>query len=339
MEISLQASLAKGCPPLISCSDFDTQGPSRFEDEYLTADPADVPYESNDVNRRNLIANALRLTFPVRLKVVKLLNDLESGGGTYEDALKLDVEVLDVIMHRYLSSLHMPFFGISLHESAYAFSRKIVIDTAIKIWCATWPSTSINSADIPGTSTTANENNLFPRFVLNGSGFFRTVAVQAACVISAELIAQLQEDQGLSPTPLRRDLLSVMEEAKTWHLRSIQSGETSAKGHLLATLMAAQLEGLRKGLDRGQLGRFLVEATERSGEISLPILEGLERTTRAGHQGVNGTGPPVFEERSDILPGLTGEWDFTMPDAIFTDSDGSPDWSFGVGTMQGLSFW
>lgn len=185
--------------------------------------------------------------------------------------------------------------------------------TAIKIWCATWLSPFINSTDVPGTSTTADEVDLFPRFVFNGSGFFRTVAIQAAFVISAELIAQLQEDQGLGPTPLRRDLLSVTEEAKTWHLRTIRSGETSAKGHLLASWMAAQLEGLRRGLDRDQLGRFLAEAAEKAGETCLPILEGLEKATRGGdiRQGVEGTFPPV-EGRSESLPDLTGEWDFTV---------------------------
>lgn len=366
LEISLQASMAKGCPPLISIQDFDTQSPLDLEDEDIVADPADIGLgkPSNGFTQVS-IANALRQTFPVRLKVTKFLNDLDSGIGTYEEALKLDTEVrlvfkelrqrlracipdenlssslrrpsfavqaVESIMHRYLSSLHMPFFGASLHESAYAFSRKVVVDTSLKIWCAAWPPSCINPASL--STAVPPEDDLFFRLVRNGSGFFRTVAAQAAFVIPAELRAQLQEGLGLGPTPLRQDLLSVTEEAKTWCLRCIEAGETSAKGYLMASMMAAQVEGQRKGLNRDQLGRFLVETVERSGEICLPVLEDLEKRSRPEdtRQDLDATGTGEGE----ILPGLTEDWNFTMPDVIFTDIDGAMDWSFGGVTMQGL---
>lgn len=368
LEISLQASMAKGCPPLISDQDFDTQGALNLEDEDIVADPADGGFGKPSTGFTQVsIANALRQTFPVRLKVTKFLNDLDSGIGTYEETLKLDTEVrlafkelrqrlracipdenlssslrrpsfavqaVESIMHRYLSSLHMPFFGASLNQSAYAFSRKVVIDTSLKIWCAAWPPSCINPAK---SSTVVAEDDLFPRLVRNGSGFFRTVAVQAAFVIPAELKAQLQEGLGLGPTPLRQDLLAVTEEAKTWCLRCIEAGETSAKGYLLASIMAAWVEGQSKGLGGDQLGPFLVETVERSGETCLPVLEDLERRSRPEDTRQDpdamGTG------EGEILPGLTEDWNFTMPDAIFTDIDGVMDWSFGSGTMQGLCPW
>lgn len=345
LEISLQASMAKGCPPLISNHDFDTQSPLDLDDEDIAKDPADVGLDKLNYGfTRVSIANALRRTFPVRLKVAKFLNDLEPGIGTYEEALKLDAEVrfafkelrqslracipdktlssslprpsfavqaVDFIMHRYLSSLHMPFFGASLHESAYTFSRKIVIDTSLKIWCAAWPPSCINP---PNSSTALAEDDLFSRLVRNGSGFFRTVAAQAAFVIPAELGAQLQEgQQGLGPAPLRQDLLAVTEQSKTWCLRCIEAGETSAKGYLLASIMAAQVEGQRKGLGRDQLGRFLVQTVERSGEICVPVLEDLERKTRPEGMGqdLDGTGTGEGGPLG-ILPGLTEDWNFTV---------------------------
>ncbi|KUI61575.1 hypothetical protein VP1G_08719 [Cytospora mali] len=372
LELSLQASMTKGCPPLISICDFDTQSPLNLEDDEITPDSADVGSERpiSDYTRVS-IPNALRLTLPARLKVAKFLNDLESDSGTYEAALKLDAEVrsafkelrqrlrtclpdgnspsglprptfaiqaVDFIMHRYLSSLHMSFFGVSLQEPAYAFSRKVVVDTCLNIWCAAWPSSSIHSAS---HSAVVDEDDLFSRIIRNGSGFFRTVAAQSAFIVPAELGAQLREDQGMGPTPLRRDLVDVMEEAKTWCLRCIRAGETSAKGYILASLIAAQVEGLKRGLDRDQFGRFLVETVEQAGKTCLPILEDMEKRARSEdmREDVNGMGTDEGGGSYDFLPGLTSDWDFTMPDSIFTDNDGTMDWSLGGGTMQGLSFW
>ncbi|KUI72326.1 hypothetical protein VM1G_07544 [Cytospora mali] len=368
LEISLQSSMAKGCPPLISNRDFDTQSPLNLEDDDITADPVATGFERpvSDYTRVS-IPNALRLTIPARLKVAKFLNNLESNSGTYEAALKLDGEVrsafkelrqrlrtclpdglprptfaiqaVDFIIHRYLSSLHMPFFGVSLKESSYAFSRKVVVDTSLKIWCAAWPASAINSAT---HSAAVDEDGLFSRLVRNGSGFSRIIAAQSAFIVPAELGAQLQEDQGMGPTPLRRDLVDVMEEAKTWCLRCIRAGETSAKGYILASLVAAQVEGLKRGFDRDQFGRFLVETVEQAGKTCLPILEDMEKRARSEdtREDVDEMGTDEGGGSYDFLPGLTSDWDFTMPDAIFTDNnDGTMDWSLGGGTKQGLSFW
>lgn len=357
LEVGLQASMAKGCPPLISDHDFDTQTPLNLEDEDLTANTVNVGLEDMNNNyTRVSIAIALRRTFPVRLEVAKYLNDLGSDSGTYEEALKLDVKLrsafkelrqslrkctperntpaglqrptfaiqaVESIMHRYLSSLHMPFFGLSLYESAYAFSRNVVVDCSLKIWCAAWPSSSIIHPASPTSAGHQAGDGTFARLTVNGSGFFRTIAVQAASVVPAELAAQLREDQGgMGPAPLRQDLLAVTEEAKTWCLRCIGAGETSAKGYLLASMMAAQVQGLRKGLGRDQLGRYMLEVVEQAGEICLPILEDLERETRStdtrhgvDEMGTDEEGPP------GDLPGLTEDWDFTVskmgPQAIY----------------------
>ena len=40
---------------------------------------------------------------------------------------------------------------------------------------------------------------------------------------------QLQEDDSLGPITLRRDLLSVLYDAKNWNLQCIEAGETNIK--------------------------------------------------------------------------------------------------------------
>jgi hypothetical protein len=132
-----------------------------------------VPKPEEDFTQVS-IAIALRKPFPLRLAVTKFLNDLGSN-GTYEETLRLDAELrasyktlcrtlqgcnsytraspsrfelraVDFLMYRYLSSLHIPFFSPALHETTYTFSRKIAVETSLKIWCAAYPSSSIMAA-------------------------------------------------------------------------------------------------------------------------------------------------------------------------------------------------
>ena len=158
LEVTLQSSLTFGGPPLISLDDSDTEPPSNLDDEQLmTEDPVPIPQPEDHFTQMS-IAIALRKMFPLRLAIAKSLNDIGSN-GTYEEALRLDTDfraackrlyrsiqactgpspsrfatsVVDFIIHHYLSSLHVPFVGLAVHEAAYAFSRKVVIETSLKI--------------------------------------------------------------------------------------------------------------------------------------------------------------------------------------------------------------
>jgi len=151
LEITLQSSMDSGGPPFVSLDDFDAAPPSNFDDDQLMTD--DAVSKPEDEFTQTSIAVGLRKTFPLRLAITKFLNDIGSN-GSYEETLRLDTElrasyktlcqtlqacntstgrslsqfetrVVDVIMCRYLSSLHIPFFGSSLHEAAYAFSMKL----------------------------------------------------------------------------------------------------------------------------------------------------------------------------------------------------------------------
>ncbi|KAL4865220.1 hypothetical protein BDV12DRAFT_200342 [Aspergillus spectabilis] len=159
--------------------------------------------------------------------MVAFLNDLAST-GTYEETLKLDAELraayralgqtlracsksstcpsffpyevkaIDFLIDRYFLALHVSYFGPALHGTAYAFSQRAVVESSLKIWRAT---------------TAPAEDNL-PRLVACSSGFYPTVTIHAALLITVELRAQLVEDDSICPAPLRPDLLSVLDEAK-----------------------------------------------------------------------------------------------------------------------------
>ncbi|KAL2854505.1 hypothetical protein BJY01DRAFT_257922 [Aspergillus pseudoustus] len=338
LELNLQTSLTSGGAPLISLCDFDTLPPQNLDDDQLDV-PGAIPKPTGEFTQAS-VAIELRRTFPQRLAVVRFLNDLASS-GSYEEALQFDTELraayrgltqtlrecsrsdtyassfdfeikaIDFIMNRYISALHVPYFAPSLHgpvarRTKYAFSRKTVIDCALKIWRA----------------ATSPLHEPLPRLVTCSVGFYPSVAIHAAFLTAIELRAQLQEDDSLCPAPLRPDLWSVLEEAKAWCLRVLAAGETNVKGYLLVSLVAAHVEGVMRGLGKEDMAALLVRAVEGVGEVCVPMLEGL----MAG-LGADVGGGELLQDHAGSGYGVV-DWDFLAPDAAF-DFDAEPmSWMF-----------
>ena len=332
LEIVVQSSIAEGASPLLSLVDFNTTAPANIDDEELmTEHPmSKSQLEATDVS----VAIALRETFPVRLAITKFLNDLNSR-GTYEETLKLDAElksaciamrdtlralhsstnaslapfalhVVHFIKHRWLSALHVPFFGPSLQKSTYAYSRQTVMQTSLKMWCLVYPSTAVRA-----THPHSNENDLngddLERFTQNGSGFFRSATIQALFLLAIELKAQVLEEDGIGPIPVRHDLMSVLEETKTWALKCMQAGETNVKGYWTLCAVHAQIEGLLKGLKADDLSDHVVNAAKQAEETSLQILGGM------AYQDDTQINNDMLHDPSPWKAGETLEdWDFAV---------------------------
>jgi hypothetical protein len=331
LEFNLQTSLTSGGAPLISLAEFDTAPPSNLDDEQLEVQDS-VPKPDGEYTQ-STIAIELQRTFPQRLAVVKFLNDLPST-GTYKETLRLDTELraayralnqnlracrtshtcpspesfpyktkaLDFVMNRYISALHVPYFSAALHGDGngtpYAFSRKTVIDCALKIWRATTPT---NSPD---------ESNSLSRLATCSAGFYPSVAIHAAFLIAVELRSQLEEDDSLCPIPLRPDLLCVLKEAKAWGWRVIEAGETNVKGCLLISLVAAHVESLMRGVEKEEMAGLLVGAVEDVGEVCVPLLEELvaaqDREIEAGEM------QPEAVPLTDISADVDADWNFSV---------------------------
>ena len=328
LELCLQSAMTSGGPPLVSLQDFDTQPPGNFDDDQLTTEEP-IPRPEREFTQMT-VARALRKTVALRIAVTKYLND--TGCQTkHEDALRLEKElrashrnlaktlvscgrsssaststsspfafrVADLIMHRYILSLHIPFLDRALHDSAYAYSRKAAVDCALKIWCAAFPASSIVTSRNQGPE---GEDAILARLIKCGTGFFRYVSFQSIVIVALELRAQIRENDGLGPAPLRRDLLSMLEEGKTWSIQCIEVGETSVKGYLLYSLMLAWIEALMQGASKEELQVLLLKAAEEAGDTGLRVLQGLAEE-----------GPPggVTEELDDL------SW--TTPGGLFSD--------------------
>ena len=364
VELCVQASIGYGGAPLLSMDDFDTKPPANLDDEQLMLSDENrdaPPLPPTDARRTQMsVAVALRGTLPARLAIARQLNS-HSSRISYDETLRLAVELrtahremarmlqasaatstpggwranrfelqaVDYIIHRYFLALHVPFFEASLHEATYAFSRKVVVETSLKVWLAAWPpdfasasgahkSAALDDSDedVEGDETNAPAGpHALARLILCSGGFFRTSAIQATVAIAVELKAQLAEEDGLGPATLRPDLLAVMDGARAWSLRCVSAGETSIKGYLLSGLIAAQLRALVRGDAPEVLLAKMVRAAEEASETCLPILEAMLAAAELAGGSASGAGALDGADGdllSGVSPAVTDDWDFTV---------------------------
>jgi hypothetical protein len=307
LELAVQSSLASGGPPLLSLDDFDTKLPSNLDDEQLETEDA-VPRPEDQFTQVSL-AIALRELLPVRLAYVKFLNDLRSP-GTFEETLRLDAalraaykviarklqcikssvdpcssqfgfQTIDLLIQRYLLAIHVPFFGPAFTQTTFAFSRKVAVEAALKIWHIVRPCGS-HEVDQHGVITSSQASNDMTRFAASGAGIYRLAATQASLLIAVELRTQLLEGEGFGPLLIRPDLLAVLRGAAEWNLHCIHVGETGIKGYLLSRLLLAQVNALIDKTNGDEIPRLLVKAAIEAEETAISILE-----TMAGQSQVD----------------------------------------------------
>ncbi|ETS84627.1 hypothetical protein PFICI_02652 [Pestalotiopsis fici W106-1] len=362
LEVCVQSSLTSGGPPFFGCNDFDTEPPGNFDDDQLGTEDA-LPKPDDQFTQVSL-SRALRKLFPARIAIVKSLNDLHST-GTYEETLRLDdqlrslyknvartlqpfrsslgwtssqfgAQMIDHLVQRYFLSLHVPFYGPSLNvaQTAFAFSRKVLIEASLKIWYNLYPQL-LNPNGPSATDGDLFSGSDFARVTAAGGGVPRLAANQAALLIGTELEAQVKEHESLGgPISIRPDLFAVLQKAVDWQLHCNRIGETNIKGHLITYMLAAQVNALMLGTAKGETGPLLVKAAIEAEELSIPLLEAIasekqdELSTDASYSGSLSTPASM-------------DWDLMMTDALL-DAGGDMDtmgWQFSDDNMKGDTFW
>ncbi|GLI81624.1 hypothetical protein PoHVEF18_010009 [Penicillium ochrochloron] len=334
LELSLYSSMESGGNPLLSLEDFDTDLPQNLDDEQIMPENPILNPENSYTHMS--IALALRKMFSIRLAIAKRLNGISDHSG-YTETLRLDAELrasyknackhlqaqssesaaspsefqkrlLDFTLRRYLVALHTPYFRASQHESTYAYSRKVIVESSLKIWnCVFYnPSTAMSAGCVEGGRP---ENHDFWRLALCGNGGLRTCAAQACFLIAADLRTQLEEDEGLGPITLRPDLLLAIIDCKSWSLDALRAGETNAKGYMFLEMVSTLLDGLKSGLRKEQLSPMLVTSAEEALANCIVIFEEM----MSGGSDEIGTS---LDEMTDLasysLPELISDWGFLV---------------------------
>ena len=359
LEIALQSSINSGGPPLISLDEFDTEPPGNYDDDQLTGVQGDMPLPKPDGHfSQTTIAISLRSMFPQRLAIVKYLNNLSSR-SSYAETLKLDADLreafknltrtlqacktppthdpargqgpsdlelrsLDILLRRYYIALHSPFFAPALKEAEFAFSRRVVVESAIRLWRAAFPTPLACS---PDDDAGDDRSDPLARLATSGTGQFRGVVIQGFIAIAAELNALLKEEGlGLGPGPaeVRPDLLMALRDYKVWSWRAIESGETNTKGYMMACLVYAQVEAARRGLGQEEAAMVVIKEAEEAEERALVFLQETER------RGRQPQGEGVVEAGSDGVGGSlvatpdlgVEDWDYMVSSGLWSVESG-----------------
>ncbi|CAK7265701.1 hypothetical protein SEPCBS119000_001652 [Sporothrix epigloea] len=174
LEIVLQSSLDSGGPPLLSMSDFDALPPANFFDDQLIEKSSATASGAATTTPKPLatftntsIQIALLKSFPIRLAIARYVNDFR-GGGSYDEILRLNSELrsacqalaatiqsyrpsvsagklkptkfqlhlVDHLTHRFFLSLNQAYLAASQNDPKYYFSRKVSVDTSLKLYQA-----------------------------------------------------------------------------------------------------------------------------------------------------------------------------------------------------------
>lgn len=336
LEIALQTSIDSGGPPLISLQDFDACAPANCDDDQLTDDEVPITASPPDKFTDMSMALALRTSFAARLAIARTLNEI-SIQHTYDDIIRLHSHLSavykslsqtlqrytsserqptafqrrqgDFLVRRYFMALHLPYFRPAMNEPTYAFSRKTVVETSVKLYSTVFPLAASSPRSVQSLvndlGTTSVGLDDLARFATCGSGFSRSILSQAAMAIGFELQNQLQEDDGLGlPTP-RADLLNIFRDSVSWLHRRIRAGETNVKGFLIETALLAQIEGLMKGLK----GEELTDGIVRAGMES--VREGFELLRlQAGPRPDENTIANDTQFNFDPVIAMDGDWEY-----------------------------
>jgi hypothetical protein len=230
-------------------------------------------------------------------------------------------ETIDFIMNRYINSLHLPFFNASLHEAVYAFSRKAIFDSSLKVWTLACPNRNFLNAQWPSTDLASvspyasNETDL-ARICRCGAGFFRASAFHSSLYLAVELRAQLQEED----TVPRPDLVHIIDDAANMYLRCIEAGETGIKGYLLFGILAAQVDGIKRRVSKEEMPALLGRALEDTIERAMPVLERL-----AGQDQGSGTDSGFKDFDIEVSPDFMEDWNMAVSDVFDFDKIGTFD--------------
>lgn len=88
LELTLQSSMDSGGPPMVSLEECDTHAAKNCDDEDIGESSGNFLSQPAEKLTDMSVALIFRESFPIRLTVVKFLNNMKSK-GTYKETLRL----------------------------------------------------------------------------------------------------------------------------------------------------------------------------------------------------------------------------------------------------------
>ncbi|KAK0722143.1 hypothetical protein B0T26DRAFT_641820 [Lasiosphaeria miniovina] len=251
---------------------------------------------------------ALFKSFATRLTIANLINDpqVSSKSPKYHETLRLSTELvaenralmqrlrsfpsdelgaegvsifqfrlLEITMNRYLLALHLSWWRDGLHSPTHYFSRKTSVDAALTL-VALARNTTVDQ--VPDNGLSPEQQHLAPtssasdfdRFIICGSGFPRSMLIQACLVVSLEYLSRKEEDRNNLGTVVKSpsgeaELHAVFDWVTDWWKNRIRAGETNIKSYVFGPMLIPYVDVLESGTD-SEAGTALImqQATGRA---------------------------------------------------------------------------
>ncbi|KAJ6443153.1 fungal specific transcription factor domain-containing protein [Purpureocillium lavendulum] len=339
LELNLQSAFESGGFPLLQRTDYDTRPPANIDDELLgdETDGEQPIGEPPEVPTQTSVHIAVLKSFPLRLDLLKKANDF-GRGQSYDEVLRLNseltkacrelsqrllslrskvtghgpaqintfhVSMAELYLYRFFHALHQTVIAKSFDDHRYYFSRRMCLDSALKLM-------HIYGLSGPHPLHPADGFADFHRTITSGSGMFRYIPVQALFYISVELIHQKKGQSaslGYLPSLGDSDLRSCLEAAVSWTINRVRAGETNIKIHCFIAATLGHVDALTAGLDDKAIDDTIIS---RATDSALRCLEALKEVAK--REGISSE-----EESNDI-----GE----MSDVADVQLDWMEDWAW-----------
>jgi hypothetical protein len=308
LELNLQSSYDAGGPPLLSSKHYDTRLPANLNDDQLSDEPdADrQPTGDPEALTDMSVQLALQKSYPLRLLIIKHVNEFRSK-ESYSETLRLNSELtkacrtltetlaalsqaqrhqpriifthfhsalVQILTYRCFLSLHQPMVARSNDDPTYYYSRKVSLDSSLKLAQICGLSTLRYGTYPPGGSN--DPVTSLNRLITNGSGLFRVVPTQTLFSVALEFIKKSEEQRdslGGLPTMGYGELRSVLNAAQVWCERRILAGETNVKGYCFVGASIALADALELGLSKEETDKTIIDVGTRVGNKSYELLK------------------------------------------------------------------
>lgn len=286
LDLVVQASLDAWMPPRISFDDFDTEPPSNINDDDMNESTVEIMPAPRATFTTTSTQLALLESFPVRLRIVQVLNGLHSD-PSYSDVLTISSKLtealrrssnssmtrlddqdgamhsmtpfhrslLDYLVRRFMIPLHYYFSNQAHSNPLFHYSLKVSLDASLAL-----------------VSPEPDPSGSFARLMATGGGLFREGIRCAITAISLELLAHVsaqQQNGTLHRAPQHRQLIKgAVRDLIALSEERIRIGETNVKSYMFLNMIQAQVEAVETGIDiRLAIARSAADSLRFSQEI------------------------------------------------------------------------
>ncbi|KAF4454685.1 hypothetical protein F53441_2763 [Fusarium austroafricanum] len=337
LELNLQCSYDAGGPPLLSSKHYDTHLPANLNDDELTDEPdADrKPTGDPETLTDMSVQLALQKSFALRLVIIKHINEFRSK-ESYSETLRLNSELTkacrtltetfaalseaqrhqsrtifthfhssltQMFIYRCFLSLHQPMVARAAEDPIFYYSRKVSLDSSLKLAQITGLSTARYGTSPPGGSLDPAVS--FSRLITNGAGVFRVIPTQTLFSVALEFIKKSEEhndDFGGGPVMNSYELRAVLQSSQIWYERRIRAGETGIKGYCFLVAILALAEALEMGLSREERDQIVIDT---GATISMKAYDLLKEI--AEREGLPAVDPEDEEEIRFDVPAIDSD--------------------------------